>query len=265
MAIDRRTEWISHRGLSRERPENTLSAFLLALERGADGIELDVHATRDGMLVVHHDHMLPAPFGAVAHAPYESDSPDVRAIAELSARELGGFSVAGEPIPTLDQVLSAVGGRAVLYIELKARRIESLVAGALADARDLSRYAVHSFDHRAVRRMRELAPELATGILTVSYLLDPAATLRAAGARDYWAEWQTIDRALVNEVHAAGGRVIAWTVNDQAAAAALIALGVDGICTDALIGAHRAAAVRDLQQPSGADAASPARTGNRPA
>jgi glycerophosphoryl diester phosphodiesterase len=65
-----------------------------------------------------------------------------------------------------------------------------------------------------------------------SYLLDPIAPLRDTGARDLWQQWELIDADLVAGVHAYGGRVIAWTINDAAEARRLMAIGVDGICTD---------------------------------
>lgn len=71
-----------------------------------------------------------------------------------------------------------------------------------------------------------------TGILSASYLIDPAAALRAARARDYWQQWELIDAELVARIHGAGGRVVAWTVNEAADARRLQQMGVDAICTD---------------------------------
>ena len=69
-------------------------------------------------------------------------------------------------------------------------------------------------------------------MLSVSYLVDNVAAMQAADARDLWQHWSMIDAPLVAAVHAAGGRVIAWTVNDPVHAIALARLGVDGICSD---------------------------------
>src|ERR671916_1175095 len=93
---------IAHRGAPREHPENTLPAFARALELNADGIELDVHATRDGVVVVHHD---PVPRAT-------PDDPRLagRPIADLTYAEVEQFSVApGVPIPTLADVLALIG------------------------------------------------------------------------------------------------------------------------------------------------------------
>ena len=221
----RHPELIAHRGASNERPENTLPAFLRALDCGADGIELDVHATRDGAVVVHHDPRphVEAPGPALAGKP----------IAALRLSELQGFRVARDAgIPTLAESLRTIGTRAVVYVELKGRDIERAVIDVVRSARTTC--AIHSFDHDAVRRVHELAPELRTGLLFERYPYDPGSAMRATGAMDIWPQWELIDARLVERVHAAGGRVIAWTVDAPEAAAFLIRLGADGICTNEL-------------------------------
>jgi glycerophosphoryl diester phosphodiesterase len=218
-------ELIAHRGASRERRENTLSAFERALELGADGIELDTHVTRDGVVVVHHD---PVPRGDTA-------SPGLagRPFASLGAREVETFRFGdGSGIPTLRDVIDLVGDRATLYVELKGRAIEAAVIDCLRDGR--GRYALHSFDHAAVKRVRPLAAAMPTGVLLASYLLEPERALQAAGARDYWQSGDLVDAELVDRIHAVGGRVIVWTVNRPEDATALAAIGVDGICSDDL-------------------------------
>ena len=224
--LSRSPELIGHRGAPRERPENTLSSFLRALDLGADAVELDVHATRDGVVVVHHD-FIPR---AVSNVAALRDRP----IAELTAEELATFDMAGERIPTLAEVLEAVSPRATVYVEIKGRGIEEAVVatiGRLARVRDVP---IHSFDHRAITRARAVDGSIIGGILLTSYLIDPGSAMRAAGARDYWQEWTMIDEELVEAVHDVHGRVIAWTVNDGETARRLAAMGVDGICTDVL-------------------------------
>jgi len=208
---------IAHRGTPRQHPENTLAGFAQALADGADAIELDVRRTADGVVVVHHD---PA-------------SPGSLPIDTLPAAALL------PSIPPLATVLAQVDGRATVYVEVKQAGIEDDVVGLLTASTTPT--AVHAFDHRVARRVTHLAPGIPTGVLMSSYVIDPASVLRAAGARDWWQEWPMIDAALVASIHAAGGRVIAWTVNDPEAARRLSDLGVDGICTDVprLLGARR--------------------------
>lgn len=200
-----------------------MPGFRRALELGAEAIELDVHLTADGVVVVHHDPVLRA---------LPSDLPGTPlAIRELPAHALRDRPLEpGVPIPSLSDVLDLVADRAVVYVEVKALEAETATLQCIRAGR--TRCAVHAFDHRVALRAATLAPGLPTGILLDSYLITPEAALRSAHARDYWQRWELIDADLVARVHSAGGRVIAWTVNDPGAARALQALGVDGICTD---------------------------------
>lgn len=218
-------EIIAHRGTPREHPENSLPGFRRALEYGANGIELDVHLTSDGMVVVHHDPAL--------HSPLESSAGDSRSLEirdltydAVRARPL----VPGVPIPTLAEVLDLVGPLATVYIEVKAPAAVDAVVRCAGQTK--VRCAVHGFDHRVALRALAIAPDIPAGILLDSYLIDPAAALANAGARDYWQRWDMIDAELVARIHSAGGRVIAWTVNDVTDARRLAALDVDAVCTD---------------------------------
>lgn len=219
---------VGHRGAPRERPENTLPSVLRALELGADGIEVDVHGTRDGVVIVHHDPVprATAPSGALAG----------RRIDALTFDDLQGFSIRGIAlIPTLAEVLAVIKGRTEVFVELKASGIEEAVVEVIRRSPAPERCAVHSFDHEAVRRVRTLAPEVRGGVLVDRLPEPPAAVvdaMRAADALDVWPQWEFIDAELVERVHDAGGRVIAWTVNRPECARRLAALGVDGLCTD---------------------------------
>jgi glycerophosphoryl diester phosphodiesterase len=214
-------ERIGHRGAKREHPENTIAAFKTAFARGADAVELDVHGTRDGALVVHHDPTL---------GPVHGDASG-RAIAELDWSTIGRSSMtAATRIPTLPDVFAVIPAAGTVYVEIKGHGIESLVRDVVGAAK--VRCAVHSFDHDAIRLMRQLAPQVPRGILYDHRPADVERDMKSTGARDVWPNWKLIDRTLVERVHAAGGRVLAWTVNDVEAAKALVALGVDGLCTD---------------------------------
>lgn len=211
-------ELIGHRGAPREYPENTIPAFQRAFERGADAIELDVHATADGVVVVHHD-------------PDLFRRGHVCRIAELTWNDLGAVRLAeGIGIPRLADVLAVVPDGAVTYVELKGAGVEGAALDVIRQRG--GRCAVHSFDHAMVARAATLAPDIPRGVLFDRYPTDVVATMRATHARDVWVQWTLIDRALVDAVHGAGGRVIAWTVNSRASAADLSALGVDGLCGD---------------------------------
>lgn len=211
---------IAHRGASAEFPENTLPAIRRALELGADGIEIDVHATRDGIVVLHHDPSVRLPGG------------ERRAIAACTHDDLAGLELARPvAIPTLGDVLTLVGDRALLFVEIKGEGIEGAVLATLRAAPG-ARVALHAFDHAAIARASFEAPEIPRGLLYERYPEDPAGAMRATGARDVWAERTIVDARLVERVHEVGGRVIVWTVNDAAEAARLSAMGVDGLCGD---------------------------------
>jgi glycerophosphoryl diester phosphodiesterase len=207
-------ERIGHRGAPREFAENTLPSFERALALGADAIELDVHVSSDGVVVVHHDADIQR--RAIRTMPWS----------ELSRVELAR----GVFIPRLEQVLDLVGSRATVYVELKGDAVEVPAIKVIGASR--AQCAVHSFDHDVVARAAHLAPSLRRGILFDEYPRDVVASMRAASAVDVWPQWKLIDERLVEQVHGAGGRVIAWTVNTPAAALDLVRVGTDGLCGD---------------------------------
>jgi len=207
---------LAHRGASGHALENSLAAFAAARKLGADGVELDVHATADGILLVHHD----------------AEIPGRGAIADLTGGELATLLLSnGEPIPTLPQALQELAGLEV-WIEVKSlpASADRALLAAIDGAPTPDRLAVHSFDHRIVARLGALRPALHRGILSTSYPLDQSGPMVAAGATALWQEYRLIDTELVAAIHRRGGEVVAWTVNDAATARELGALGVDALC-----------------------------------
>lgn len=212
-------EKISHRGAHQTLPENSIPAFLRAIELGADAIELDVHATSDGVVIVHHDPIVNAPGQVRAR------------IADLCVSEISRFPLAhATEIPTLQAVLDAVGDRARVYVEIKATDIEALVVRCIRESG--ASCAVHAFDHRVVKIVKRIFPAIRTGVLEVARHIDPVVSLVAAGAQDLWQEVSFIDEDLVVRAHSVNARVIAWTADDPDQWETLNELGVDGICTD---------------------------------
>ena len=230
--IARSPELVAHRGAPRQRTENTLAAFSLAIEQGADAIELDVHATADGVVVVHHDVDIPA--RGVRGAGR-------RAIAAMRWDELQVVELArGERIPALRDVLALAAGRARVYVEIKGASIERAVVDVIRESS--AECAIHSFDHGAIAAVRAIASDLPRGLLLDEndpLARDVGALISKYGARDLWPHIHLVDERLVGEAQRAGARVIAWTVNDAASAIRLAALGVEALCTDdvPLIGA----------------------------
>ena len=208
---------IAHRGASGVEYENSLAAFRRAGELGADGIELDIHATTDGALIVHHD-----PAVAGTFIPRATGA----AIAALRLPN-------GEPVPTLAQALEAAGQLRV-FVEVKTLPPgwDGQLFAVLDAGPNPAGYAVHAFDHRIIQRLRRQRPQLQAGVLSSSYLDDNVEPIRAAGAQVLWEDHAMIDPALVEEVQDAGFGLYAWTPNEISDLSRLASLGVNGLCTN---------------------------------
>jgi len=207
---------IAHRGASGYALENSVAAFREAAGRGADGIELDVHAAADGSFFVHHDPAISG-IGMIAETT----------TARLSTHRLPN----GEPLPTLGVALAASAGLDV-WVEVKGLdpRWDAALLTELGHGPTPERYAVHSFDHRIIARLGEREPAIRRGVLLSSYLIDPVAAVHAADADTLWMRADFIDLELVEALSQAGLAVIAWTVNGEAEVRRLAGLGLHAIC-----------------------------------
>jgi len=209
---------IAHRGASGREVENSLAAFRAAAALGADAVELDVHATKDGVIVVHHD-----PIAGGLAIQWTSFT-DVR------AQTLAN----GEPVPTLAEALAIILPGMTAFVEVKG--LDARWDAELFEVFDRSpapaRIAVHAFDHRIIRRLGAARPTLARGVLLASYPVHPLVDMEDAGATALWQHAELIDAALAAAVHSAGGALHAWTVDDPDEMRRLLAAGVDGLCTN---------------------------------
>jgi glycerophosphoryl diester phosphodiesterase len=212
---------IAHRGASGCELENTLAAFRAAARLGADAVELDVHGTADGVLVVHHDDAL---HGRPRRPIARSSLSDVR------AHRLAN----GESIPTLEESLAAIGPTLQVFVEVKALLPEhdDILFATLDRGPNPAGYAVHSFDHAIVRRLAQRRPERSFGALSTKYLARPLEVLGAARAGTLWQERPVTDARLVQAVHEGGARIYVWTVNADSEMRRFLTMGVDGICTN---------------------------------
>lgn len=157
---------IAHRGFhDKDAPENSLVAFHQAMEKGY-AIELDVHLTKDGKVVVFHDDTLIRMTG------------DERHIAQLTLEELQKLHLAGtkEKIPTLEEVLTLVQGNVPLLIELKGESRASTLASHIVPILDRydGPFAVQSFNPMLLRAIKKLRPEIVRGLLATNYFHDPS-------------------------------------------------------------------------------------------
>jgi glycerophosphoryl diester phosphodiesterase len=215
---------LAHRGASRQAPENTVAAFARARALGADGVELDVRRSADGVLIVHHD-AIADPVGPLVEQPFAA----IRA--------------ARPAIPTLAEALDACAGMLV-NVEVKCLPWEAdadpeqVVARAAVDLireRD-AHVVVSSFDLGTVDAVRAYAPELRTGFLVHQLDLPVAAALALEHGHAWLHPDVTSTLADLDSValaHELGLQVDVWTVDDPAQLRTLAEAGVDAIITNA--------------------------------
>jgi glycerophosphoryl diester phosphodiesterase len=215
---------LGHRGASAVAPENTVAAFTRARDLGADGVELDVRRSADGVLVVHHD-------------------PEVPGVGLIASTSYADLHAARPEIATLDEALHACRGL-VVNAEVKCLPWEpdadadGSVMRATIDAVGAhdGMMIVSSFDLAAVDRALAQAPDLATGWLTHGQGVAAAAEIAAAHGHP----WLNPDGLAALEAgvdglraaHAAGVLVSVWTVDDPGVARTLAAIGADIIITN---------------------------------
>ena len=224
---------IGHRGALGHAPENTMASFRRGLELGSDLIELDVHMSRDGALVVMHD-------GDVSRTTDGRGHIKDMTLDEIKRLDAGGWFDEGfrsERVPTLDEVLEWARPRVPLVVEIKgdphpASGIEQALLDLLRAHDMLARVMVISFHHDSVKRARELEPSLATGILYTGRLADTVGAAQAADARSVRPSWSYWSAETVAEVHRAGLTASSWVANDETRADYLADMGVDSIGSD---------------------------------
>jgi glycerophosphoryl diester phosphodiesterase len=226
---------IAHRGDKTHAPENTLAAYKLAAENGADAIEFDVKLTADGRAIALHDQMVNRTTngkGKIYQLPFG-------AVRELDAGAWFSEKFRGERIPTLDEVFETVGKRLHMDVELTnyATPFDNLVPKVvdLVKKHGLqNRVLFSSFFARNLQITRLLLPEVPRGLLCMRGKLGWwGRTFTWHG--DYFAlhpYLTDINRGLVHRVQSAGKRVHVWTVNPEEELKRMIGLGVDGIFTD---------------------------------
>jgi glycerophosphoryl diester phosphodiesterase len=234
---------VAHRGAPRQAPENTMEAFRLAVEAGADAIELDVHLTADGQLAVIHDETLERTTdhtGRIADQTMDQIR-EADAGATFSRPDDSGFPFAdrGLRVPTLPEVLEWLPDALGLVIEIKARAAADAVVAAVATHPVLAsaRLSVISFDEATIERVRELNPDIRTGYLLVpTQPIEPAlvwATEHGHLGVHPWEGDLGIDPLpLLAEAHAYGREVGCYVVNDPERMKHLAALGLWGFVTD---------------------------------
>ena len=200
---------IGHRGAAGHAPENTIPSIELALKMGVDAGEIDVHRSRDGQLIVMHDERVDRTTKLNGN------------IRDMTREQLTG-------IPTLEEVLAAVKGKAALMIELKVRGIADDVVSA---AQNQDVYFA-SFFHSELLLIRELKKDAKTIALIDAAPVNPTAFALEAKASHAGLCFSSLERNAVHALHAAGIEVFTWTVDDPRDIAHARELGVDGIISN---------------------------------
>jgi len=224
---------ISHRTQGGTMPENTIVGLEAALAAGADGIEIDVRATSDGVVVLLHDETL------------ERTTGDARAVSSVTFEELGAVrtlplhGVGPQAVPTLAEVLAAVAGRAILVIEIKQAGIEEEIASVVREADAAGWCWIWTFNPEVGIACRRVMPEVPVGLNTAPGVLprygfedDPVGVcVREGFAAVSW-NHKTVDAELVRAGQVRGLATYCWTVDEPEDIERVLRAGVDAICTD---------------------------------
>jgi glycerophosphoryl diester phosphodiesterase len=241
----RRPLVLAHRGGSALAPENTIAAFDRGLDAGADGLELDVRLSRDGIVVVHHDAALERTTNLAGAVADRSAGELERADAGYRFRSGDAFPFRGRGIgvPTLDAVLARYRGVPIV-VELKEN--DAALARAAVDAvrraDAVDRVCFGSFGLAVLREARRLEPAIATSgareevrwALYRSWCRWPVRHVAYDGYQvpEYSGGTRVVSARFVRDAHAAGLGVQVWTVDRESDAARLLGWGVDGLITD---------------------------------
>ena len=233
MSVERpaRPMVVAHRGASVEQPENTIAAFEAAIDAGADAVEFDVRMTGDGHAVVLHD-------------------PDVSRTTEGTGivSEMTVDEVRKLGVPTLEETLRCVSGRAAVDIEIKnapdepgytpdAEPAVEATLKALDEIAFIGPVIVSSFNPRSIEHSRALRPDVSTGLLTWVDVGADEALARAVGQGHAWVlpfvtQVLQAGDGFGERVHGAGALLGVWIADDPETARQLFELGADAVATN---------------------------------
>ena len=217
---------IGHRGANGYEPENTLISFQKALEMQVDGIELDVHLSADGELIVIHDETL------------DRTTNGSGPVNKLSSRELKQFRINDYyEIPFLSQVFDLVDKNCFINIELKsyetADKVVELIEQYVAEKNwSYDHFLVSSFDWNALQQVRFLNEDIQIGVLTETDLDLALAFAKFIKAKSIHPNFHLLNKENVSKIQQKGLQVFPWTVNELEDIEKIKAYKVNGIITD---------------------------------
>lgn len=216
---------IAHRGASAHAPENTLAAFRKAMEARADGIELDVHLSADGMVVVIHD-------ADLSRTTNGSGKVHQTTLAELQKLDAGG-----EPVPLLEEVLQILDDNTFLNIELKGNhnQLPAEVVQLVEKYKKESQVVYSSFNPRLLKKLNQIAPQSAVGLLLLPGFPGKLIQSIFETRLNLWSlhpHFSMVDKPYMRRAKQKGLRVFTYTVNHPEDVKRLLNDGIDGIITD---------------------------------
>ncbi len=229
---------IAHRGASGSglAPENTLAAFEQAIQLGVDAVELDVRATRDGVVVVMHD-------PTIDRTTDREGPVDEWTFAQLRQADAGqwfgpGFS--GERVPTLQEVFDLIRHRALAVVEIKSDWLAERVLSVAHEVDVVDQIVVQSFSPETVRRINAVDPTVPTALLVGNLPTSPSRMRARRVAREVLAVganilnvWQAaLTPPFFEEMRKRGVSVWTWTVDEEAILRDVIQMGVQGVATN---------------------------------
>lgn len=226
---------IAHRGASGEAPENTLAAFQLAIEQGCDGIELDIHVTKDGQLIVIHDENIKRTTNGEGF------------VGDMTAEQLKKYDAGSwfsakykdERLPLLEEVLEIVPKEIFINIEIKNipsyyEGIEKKLLDIIVQKRRINQVIVSSFDHQCLYRLKKLNRRISIGLLYCENVVDPVAFAKLFGfpVVSLHPDYKAIREIEIMKAVQSGLKVFPWTVNSVDNMERMIRYGVSGIITN---------------------------------
>ncbi|APT74968.1 hypothetical protein XO10_00040 [Marinitoga sp. 1135] len=202
---------LGHRGYRSKYPENTILAYLKAIEYGGDGVELDVHLSSDNVLIIHHDDN------------FEKITGDKRKIREMTSKEIMKIKIDGEPVPTLEEVFVKLPEYAYINVEIKDPDASELAYNVVKSFNAFDRVLFSSFEIESLRRLRNLDKDIDLGLLIedkerIEKIMDlhkelnfyslnlPVEGIEMLGLDNF--------KTLISKYSEIGLHIVIWTLND---------------------------------------------------
>ncbi|WP_284644788.1 glycerophosphodiester phosphodiesterase [Paenibacillus silviterrae] len=224
---------IAHRGAKGEAPENTLGAFKLGLDQGCDAIELDVHLSKDGELIVIHD-------ATMDRTTDKEGTVNEMTVAEIQRADAGRWfheKYEGERVPLLEEVFDLVPANIMINVEIKGsygRRLEPALVKLMQKKNRVHNVVVSSFDFKSLQHLKLHEPEAKIGLLYDVNAMrhSDLARLMSTPVYSLHPHMRRIDKAEVADAVNQGLKVFPYTINEEEHMLLAIEYGVSGIITD---------------------------------